>query len=202
MPFLIIGIICLFTVLIIVVVLYSFGKKISPIEDTEHSFDIGDIIKFGNYEQDNNRLDGKEPIEWIVLKTEDDFALLISAYCLDYEPYNMNSTDVSWELSTLREWLNNDFMDETFSRREKKMIVTQTVENPGLYMGVDHNGNWIVTNDDEYVEEPLYQTENSNSTRDNVFLLSADDAIFYLGTDNIAYLPLTEYAKEKSWKPP
>ncbi len=45
--------------------------------------EVGDVIYFGSYEQDNNLSNGKEEIEWIVLAKENRKALLISKYALD-----------------------------------------------------------------------------------------------------------------------
>lgn len=36
------------------------------------TYKVGDIIKFGHYEQDGNTANGKEEIEWQVLKVESD----------------------------------------------------------------------------------------------------------------------------------
>ena len=42
-----------------------------------------ETIFFGKYEQDNNLENGKEPIEWIILETQDGKSLLISKYGLE-----------------------------------------------------------------------------------------------------------------------
>ena len=44
---------------------------------------VGDMIEFGSYEQDNNEANGTEPIEWRVLDVSDGNPLLISVYGLD-----------------------------------------------------------------------------------------------------------------------
>ena len=49
---------------------------------------IGDTFSFGRYEQDNNFSNGKEEIEWIVLKKEDNRVLAISKFALDCVKYN------------------------------------------------------------------------------------------------------------------
>ena len=191
-------VICFIIVFLFVVFfLYSFRRGTNPKKNTELQIEVGDIIEFGSYEQDNKISNGKEPIEWIVLENEDNHALLISLNCLDYKSYNTDNVEIIWETSSLREWLNNDFVKEAFLYGERKRILTQTIENPGLYAGVDENGCWIVTNSGEYVEDILYQTEDSNATEDKVYLLSADEVILYLGSDTIESPPLTEYAKER-----
>ena len=67
---------------------------------------IGAVVTFGAYEQDNNTSNGKEKIEWIVLATEGDKSLVISKYILDCQPYNTSRAEVTWEICTLRTWLN------------------------------------------------------------------------------------------------
>lgn len=76
---------------------------------------VGEYIKFGKYEQDNDESTGKEDIEWLVLDKQDDKILVVSKYALDSKAYNENSEDITWEDCTLRIWLNNDFMDNAFS---------------------------------------------------------------------------------------
>ena len=52
----------------------------------EKRFKVGDIITFGEYEQDGNIINGKEPIEWIVADSNDGNYLLVSRYILDCKP--------------------------------------------------------------------------------------------------------------------
>ncbi len=57
-----------------------FGQyKIEKLKIAE----VGDIVYFGAYEQDNNTSNGKEDVEWIVLAKENEKALVISKYALD-----------------------------------------------------------------------------------------------------------------------
>ena len=57
--------------------------------------DVGDIITFGSYEQDDQP--GADPVEWQVLGVENGRALLISRYILAAKPYNEEKTDSTWE---------------------------------------------------------------------------------------------------------
>ena len=85
---------------------------------------IGDTVFIGEYEQDNDLTNGKEPIEWIVLKkTNDNRALLISKYALDRKQFNVSDSNVDWMNSSLYKWLNGEFMDEAFGKNEKSLIV-------------------------------------------------------------------------------
>jgi len=123
---------------------------------------VGDYITFGEYEQDNDISNGLEDIEWLVLDVKDGKALVISKYALDCMPYSTNNFNVTWATSTIRSWLNNDFIDSAFSVDEQGMIPTVTV--PG-----DKN--------------PEYNTRPGDSTQDKMFLLSISEVNKYLSTN-------------------
>lgn len=53
--------------------------------------EAGTVVTYGRYEQDNDDTNGAEPIEWIVLATEDKNVLLISRYGLDTQEYHRPS---------------------------------------------------------------------------------------------------------------
>ena len=133
----------------------------------------GDSVFLGSYEQDNDISNGKENIEWNVLKVEDEKLLVISKYALDCQPYNTIEADVTWETCTLRQWLNNEFYSTAFSEEESKDILTVTVP-------ADPN--------------PDFDTPPGSATEDKIFVLSIKEAEKYITTDiENACLP-TEYA--------
>ena len=92
------------------------------INSSQKSYQIGEIILLGSYEQDNNLDNGKEKIEWIVLDENNGTYLLMSRYILDAHAYNDIDTPVSWETCTLRAWLNDNFLREAFSEKEQKKL--------------------------------------------------------------------------------
>lgn len=134
---------------------------------------VGDIIVFGAYEQDNNISNGKEDIEWLVLAKEDNKILVISDKALDCKPYNQSRDYVTWETCSLRNWLNNDFINAAFTAEERAMIPTVTVS-------ADKN--------------PVYSTDPGNATKDKVFLLSIVEAEKYFTSDEARKCVPTEYA--------
>ena len=134
---------------------------------------VGDYVFFGAYEQDNNTLNGKEVVEWLVLEVKDGKTLVISKYALDCKQYNTSDTDVTWETCTLRKWLNNDFLGAAFSADEKAMIPTVTVS-------ADKN--------------PVFSTNPGNTTQDQVFLLSMTEANKYFSSDSAKLCKPTDYA--------
>lgn len=114
----------------------------------------GDYILFGHYEQDGDTSNGPEPVEWEVLEESDGRMLLISRYVLDAMPYNTEKTDVTWEKSSIRQWLNDDFYNNAFDADEQKGIVKVKLSNP-------NNACW--------------GTKGGKDTEDHVFLLSAEE---------------------------
>ena len=142
------------------------------------SVNVGDTYRFGSYEQDNNKSNGQEDIEWLVLAKEGTKILVISKEALDCKPYNTSFTYVTWETCTLRKWLNNDFINAAFSADERTMIPTVTVS-------ADKN--------------PAYSTNPRNATQDNatqdqVFLLSITEVNKYFSSDSARQCKPTDYA--------
>ena len=134
-------------------------------------FNVGDIVTYGTYEQDNKTSNGKEAIEWIILEKREDKMLVISRYALDCQPYDSNwpawqdenSWDdetnpvysVTWENCSLRKWLNDTFMTQAFDTEEQKKILVTTLfpnEDSSYYVGA-----------------------KGGQTKDKVFLLSSTE---------------------------
>lgn len=170
----------LILVLVLIFIFAGCGKNKNSASITlpegKTTAEIGDIIKFGKYEQDNNISNGNEPIEWLVLDIKDCKALVISNYALDCKQYYPSDTDITWENCTLRNWLNNNFLSAAFSDDEKTMIPTVMVsadENPDSY------------------------AYPGNATQDQVFLLSITEANKYFSSDNARKCKPTDYAVAK-----
>ena len=132
----------------------------------------GKYITFGSYEQDNNTSNGKENIEWLVLKVDGDKALVISKYALDCQQYNTSFTAVTWETCSLRKWLNGTFISAAFSSEEQTSIISSTVT-------ADKN--------------PSYSTSPGNNTTDKVFLLSITEVNKYFSSDSARQCQGTAY---------
>ena len=130
---------------------------------SEVEYVYGDTVVLGSYEQDNDTSNGAEPIEWYVIKSEGKKVFVISKYALltkKYDDYQGMGGEFTWESCTLRQWLNNDFLNSSFSAEEQSRIETTH----------------LVNNDN-----PIYNIEGGNDTDDKIFLLSAEEAelIFY-----------------------
>ena len=135
---------------------------------------IGDTYTFGSYEQDNNKSNGKEAIEWTVLDKDGMSLFLISKRALDCQQYDSSDADVTWENCTLRKWMNGTFLNNAFSADEKAEIATTNVS-------ADKN--------------PEYSTNPGNATTDKVFLLSITEAEKYFTTEEARKCAPTAYAK-------
>ena len=84
---------------------------------------VGDVIKFGSYEQDGDILNGKEPIEWRVLEVEGDRAYVVSQKALDARAFNEDADDGNdWDSSDLKAWLEEDFASQAFTDDEMNEI--------------------------------------------------------------------------------
>ncbi len=114
----------------------------------------GDIIYLGRYEQDGDLSNGPEDIEWYVVGREGDKALLLSKYILDCVQYNYRNAEVSWEDSTLREWLFMHFPAYAFTLDEWDYFEYPELEN---------NGN------------PYLNIPGGEKTTDQIFVLSIDE---------------------------
>ena len=82
------------------------------------------IIKFGQYEQDNNIKNGKESIEWIPITANEEKVLLISKFILDFKTYSFKKENIDWEKSDIRKFLNNDFYNNSFTNNEQYHIAS------------------------------------------------------------------------------
>ncbi len=115
------------------------------------------------------------PIEWDVVDHRDDGAiLLVSKMALVCMPYNRACIHVSWEKSTLRQWLNHDFFHAAFSQEEQKSIVASTIKTPA---------------------NTVYYTDSGKATEDKVFILSSEEMNEYRSSGLACVCEATEYAE-------
>ena len=140
------------------------------------SWKIGGYPKFGTYYYRNTY--EKMNIEWYVLARDGRKALIISRYVIDCERYHKEWVDITWESSTIRKWLNNEFINTAFSNTEQEKIQTTYVSNP---------------NNSEK------GTIGGNSTYDKIFLLSTDEARKYFRSDSERIGKPTPYCMQKCY---
>ncbi len=146
-------------------------------EEIIASIRTDDHILFGHYEQDNDKSNGKEPIEWIILNRSGDRLYIISRYGLDSKPFN-ETAPCDWKDSSLRKWLNNTFLSEAFTVQEQSIISDTEVDN---------------SSKEGYRD---WGTPGSSNTRDKIFLLSGREAFdIYFPSDNVRAVQPTKYAR-------
>ena len=125
-----------------------------------------EIVTFGHYEMDNDAANGPEAIPWLVLAREGDRTLLVSEYSLDYQSltpaYQSYEGVPSWETSSLRTWLNTDFLSAAFTEEEQRCLVGDP--NLVFLLSGDEVKRYFVSEADTENRPTLYaQTVNSDS---------------------------------------
>lgn len=146
---------------------YSISLKKNKSEIT-----VGSIVTFGSYEQDGNKQNGKEPIEWFVLDVRDGKALLLSKDILDVHVLyteQQSSKIVTWKNSELRRWLNNEFKNEAFTVLEQNSIPISYIQNTDSIAFYNNYSDGYGYNYAAYCED----------TYDQVFALSYQEVIKY-----------------------
>ena len=147
----------------------SFGCRKSSQSESEYFVDIekavvGDYVKFGKFEQDDDLTNGAEDIVWevidyspnsIFLQEGQGSLLLISKDSLDYRSHydaSASNKDVyTWKNSEIRKWLIDEFYYDAFSLEERDMIV------PEMFV--------------------------SDGKVDKVFILSSEEVLYYFQED-------------------
>ena len=116
-----------------------------------------DTITFGKYKvdrynasKDKTVSEKKErALEWEVLEYSDDAksALVISKNIISVRKYAKKAKKYSWKNSDIRKWLNGEFLDAAFTKKEQELIKTVTVLNDDP--GGDTSDKMYILNDDE-----------------------------------------------------
>ncbi len=139
-----------------------------------------DCVYIGEYYQGTTS--NKEDIEWRVISVEGNDAMLMAEHTLDCKSYNDDGTYSTWENSSLRTWLNEDFYNTAFKKDEQAAIITaqftsgideptQTSQNQNQNQIQDPNAGQggQNANEDDQEEEDDY--------RDKVYILSNADSL-------------------------
>ena len=195
---------CVSLVIIICMFIYfifkrNYSTNYIYINDTTLPDDISvnSIVLFGHFEQDGNSENGKEAIQWRVLDKTNNNILLISEFLLDIVKYNedgnaLEHADITWEICSLRNYLNNQFLREAFSEDDQKMILTVKNSNPDFL--------FQYYNTDETIDEEIHTTEGGNETYDKVFEITTDEAEKYFSSNYNRRATKTFYCRLKNNK--
>ena len=112
------------------------------------------IINGSKYHKTENNYFKYEPIKWRVLHYENSEAFLLADAILDSQPYQSENEEIDWEKSSIRAWLNNEFINKAFSNEENKAINTVELINK---------------------DNSKYGTQGGKNTSDKLFLLSLSE---------------------------
>ena len=147
-------------------------------QESEDGWAAGDTVVFGSYEQDNvfDQRQGAAGVDR-AQNRGGDRAMLITRYLIDARAYHKAFVKMTWSECTLRQWLNDTFLKETFSQEEQARI--QEV---------------LVVNDDN----PHYSTRGGEDTMDRVFLLSEAEVLEFFPQREQRACQATEYARGRA----
>jgi hypothetical protein len=135
------------------------GDIINPHASTR----VGDTIEMGQ-------------LDWIVLAVEDGKALIISEDVLESRAYHSEWTEITWEHSDIRAYLNGEFFNSFNSTDQNKIIETTVINS----------------------NNPTHGTPGGNDTTDKIFLLSIDEANTYF-TDSNSRIALNKDGNASWW---
>ena len=105
-----------------------------------------------------------------MLSVNGDDAFVVADQNLDSKAYNETKTDVTWENSTIRSWLNG--YGELVNKDKKSFIIDNFLDN--AFSGAEQNAikTTYVVNEDN----TDYGTDGGNNTWDKVYLLAVSEA--------------------------
>lgn len=100
---------------------YIGESEVALIKDSN----TNEVVTLGTY--------GGTPIEWIILSRDETSALLLSKYYVTSKIANENDRGeygkyLCWSGSTLRSWLNSDFIEEAFPSSVANLLITNTIQ--------------------------------------------------------------------------
>ena len=99
--------------------------------------------------------------KWIILDERDGLTLLLMETIWDFYPYHNEREAITWEHSSLRQILNDEFYN-SLPQPDREKVVNMLVLN--------QNNRWYST-----------RTGGGNDTEDYVFLLSSEELVTYFG---------------------
>lgn len=104
-------------------------------ETDEKPLSVGGLVPFGKYPQTGEYEEQKtDDIEWLVVDENEDAFLLVSKLILDNINYTNRGDRLAdpWEDCFARKWLNDDFLNNAFTDKEKEYILSTKLNNGGF----------------------------------------------------------------------
>lgn len=137
----------------------------------------GDLIPYGTY--------NGEVLAWNVLENDGDSILAIFvdgvAATLPARAYNDEKTDITWEKSDIRAWLNGEFYNTCFNDSERSRLILNTItnEDPSKYYAEYFSDRTFFK--PESIESIEERVNICPDTQDYVYFLSINEVIKYYG---------------------
>ena len=100
----------------------TFESELAALENAA----IGDTVAFGS---------SRNPQEWTVLEKNGDELLLLSRRAVAVSRYNASSADTAWEKSDIRQWLNGEYYETAFGKRERALLRETSPDGDGNSYG-------------------------------------------------------------------
>ncbi len=154
----------------------------SDVAITSYQISRGSILQFGSYPQQSSSK-ASSPIEWVVVDIGIDRVLLVSKYGIEAQAFQTGKVG-TWATSSLRTFLNNDFIKKAFSVDERALILDTAIPA---------------------TEKKTYEFDYSDgvtikankATTDKVFALSLDEVLRYFPTSKSRLVEITDYVRSK-----
>lgn len=146
-------------------------RQIAGLRDAQ----VGDQVEFGFY---RDHISGRYGNEWQVLAREDDRLLLVTNATVGMREFNSSEDDISWQNSTLRAWLNDEFLEDAFTESQRNLVqntdVTcddgSTVQDCCFILSVDEARSLFEETQDDEINHDRSTTDNwwlRSSSTDN-----------------------------------
>lgn len=172
----------------------------------------GATVTFGQYPQSSEH--GKEPICWNVLSVQGESTLLLSTYVLETLPFDEIPEEVidyrsSWGTSSIRQWLNSNFLQTAFSPAEQTKLRKArvpdtpsgetTVEDYIVLLSREELDSLLPSDDERRAEATAYAARSqwSGHFPTSWWVRSAgnrENNYYYVPTDGSLSFPDCEYA--------
>ncbi len=125
----------------------------------------------------------RTPILWRILEDTADKLFILSEYNIECKQFHDKDRPVIWEQSSLRKWLNEDFLEAAFNKEERECILETEILNE--HNPINFSYKWVT---------------GGEPTRDKIFLLSYRDVMnVKYGFDGYITQSVSREAKNTDW---
>jgi hypothetical protein len=142
---------------------FSGNEALTNITMADDTIKAGSLIHFGG-------------VFWRVLEVHDNKALIISEDIIERRTYHTIREEITWEHSSMRQFLNDEFYNSFSSEEQERIVETKIINSDNSDFG----------------------TAGGNDTTDSIFLLSIDEAYTYFA-DNALRIALNANGETNWW---